>query len=276
LVEKRGLKELERRVALVLAQSFSNIKFLEWTATKPEAASLKIEVDQDNSILVFLGYKGSALLSLDGEPFWSLDGYHKSVQVKKGRHEIGAEFTPYLAFGEKTQIHHGTPILALCDPVAYKLWIHCSMALELAKQTKDKEVASDLLDALTSSLEHAYFEAVTHEQLVLAGYLVEKFPKELVNTIPETSAVLKELGYREAATPGKWQEALSDLEERLHVLVEKYGKRGRILGIGHGHIDTAWLWPFTETEKKVARTFSVVSTLLDREPEFHYIQSMAL
>jgi len=150
------------------------------------------------------------------------------------------------------------------------------MALELAKQTKDKEVASDLFDALTSSLEHAYFEAVTHEQLVLAGYLVEKFPKELVNTIPETSAVLKELGYREAGTPGKWQEALSDLEERLHVLVEKYGKRGRVLGIGHGHIDTAWLWPFTETEKKVARTFSVVSTLLDREPEFHYIQSMAL
>src|SRR5881628_2560965 len=111
---------------------------------------------------------------------------------------------------------------------------------------------------------------------MLAGYLVERFPKELVNTIPETSVVRKEVAYPEAATSGKWQEAHSDLEERLHVLVEKYGKRGRILGIGHVHIDTAWLWPFAETERKVARTFSVVSTLLDREPEFHYIQSMAL
>lgn len=277
MVEKRGLKELERRVALLLPQSFTNIRFLQWTPKSDGvSATLDLEVNHSDSVLVFLDYKGSALVTMDGEAFWSLDGYHKSVSIGQGKHAILAEFTPYLAFGEKTAMSFGTPILAVRNPSAYKFWIYCSTVLDLAKQSKDREVSSDLFDLLSDSLEAAFFESVTQEQIQLATYLHDKFPRELVNTIPKRTPAAEQLGYREHATVAKWHDALSILENGLQLLVKKYGKRGEILGIAHGHIDTAWLWPFSETEKKVARTFSVVATLLDRVPDFHYIQSMAL
>ncbi len=43
--------------------------------------------------------------------------------------------------------------------------------------------------------------------------------------------------------------------------------------VGHSHIDTAWLWPITETWRKCARTFSSVLNLMEQYPEFKFIQS---
>lgn len=43
--------------------------------------------------------------------------------------------------------------------------------------------------------------------------------------------------------------------------------------IGHSHMDTAWLWPLTETWRKCARTFSSVLNLMEQYPEFIFIQS---
>lgn len=46
--------------------------------------------------------------------------------------------------------------------------------------------------------------------------------------------------------------------------------------IGHSHIDTAWLWPVSETWRKCARTFSSVLALMDEFPEFRFTSSAAL
>lgn len=48
-----------------------------------------------------------------------------------------------------------------------------------------------------------------------------------------------------------------------------------IVAIGHAHIDTAWLWPFRETVRKCARTFSNVVALMDEYPEFRFACSSA-
>lgn len=42
----------------------------------------------------------------------------------------------------------------------------------------------------------------------------------------------------------------------------------RVTGIGHAHIDLAWLWPVRETKRKGARTFSNVISLMERYPDF--------
>lgn len=42
---------------------------------------------------------------------------------------------------------------------------------------------------------------------------------------------------------------------------------------GHAHIDVAWLWPLAETMRKCGRTFSNVLELMDRYPEFKFVQS---
>ena len=44
---------------------------------------------------------------------------------------------------------------------------------------------------------------------------------------------------------------------------------------GHSHIDTAWLWPIAETEKKCARTFANQLNLMEQYEEYRFIQSSA-
>jgi alpha-mannosidase len=49
----------------------------------------------------------------------------------------------------------------------------------------------------------------------------------------------------------------------------------RISAVGHAHIDSAWLWPLRETVRKVARTTSNMTALLEEEPDFIYTMSQA-
>jgi alpha-mannosidase len=48
-----------------------------------------------------------------------------------------------------------------------------------------------------------------------------------------------------------------------------------ISAAGHAHIDSAWLWPLRETIRKVARTASNVTALMDEHPEFIFVMSQA-
>lgn len=43
--------------------------------------------------------------------------------------------------------------------------------------------------------------------------------------------------------------------------------------VGNSHLDLAWLWPIQETERKTARTFAQQLRLLEKYPEYRYIQS---
>src|SRR5712692_6699811 len=43
-----------------------------------------------------------------------------------------------------------------------------------------------------------------------------------------------------------------------------------IHAVGHAHIDTAWLWPFRETRRKCARTFSTALALMDEYPDYRF------
>ena len=49
----------------------------------------------------------------------------------------------------------------------------------------------------------------------------------------------------------------------------------RISAVGHAHIDSAWLWPLRETIRKVARTCSSVTQLMDDYPELIFAMSQA-
>ncbi|MEV7280082.1 glycoside hydrolase family 38 C-terminal domain-containing protein [Streptomyces sp. NPDC093111] len=49
----------------------------------------------------------------------------------------------------------------------------------------------------------------------------------------------------------------------------------RVSAVGHAHIDTAWLWPLREASRKVARTVSNVTQLMDDHPDFRFAMSQA-
>ena len=48
-----------------------------------------------------------------------------------------------------------------------------------------------------------------------------------------------------------------------------------VFAVGNCHIDTCWLWPFAETKRKVARSWSNQCNLLDRYPEHRFACSQA-
>ncbi|KAJ1565543.1 hypothetical protein HK405_012115 [Cladochytrium tenue] len=48
-----------------------------------------------------------------------------------------------------------------------------------------------------------------------------------------------------------------------------------VTAVGNCHIDTAWLWPYAETKRKVARSFATQLSLMDKYPEYVFTASQA-
>lgn len=48
-----------------------------------------------------------------------------------------------------------------------------------------------------------------------------------------------------------------------------------IFGFGNCHIDTAWLWPFAETKRKIARSWTSQVAIIEQYPEYQFVASQA-
>ena len=67
---------------------------------------------------------------------------------------------------------------------------------------------------------------------------------------------------------------------REYLSNEFYGKfceeqKFSTVGIGHTHIDCAWLWTLKQTREKVQRSFSTVLELMRRYPDYKFMSSQA-
>ncbi|ANE45241.1 hypothetical protein SY83_01625 [Paenibacillus swuensis] len=111
-------------------------------------------------------------------------------------------------------------------------------------------------------------------------YVYAEAAKLLPDTDAAKLAIIRELhqvmddhGFGE---PGSWNDQNVWLDSELKLkerLASHTSAAGTMLMVGQSHIDTAWLWPLKETVRKVSRTFSTASTLLDEYPKFVYSQS---
>ena len=76
-----------------------------------------------------------------------------------------------------------------------------------------------------------------------------------------------------ADEPETWPDASAILAP---LLASRNGARTHELAaIGHGHLDTAWLWPLAETWRKCQRTFSTQLALMRDYPEHRFACSSA-
>jgi alpha-mannosidase len=72
------------------------------------------------------------------------------------------------------------------------------------------------------------------------------------------------------------EKVLGSAWEELGPDVYKEGpKNAKIWGIGHCHIDTAWLWPYSVTQQKVARSWASQVDLMERYDEHRFAASSA-
>ncbi|BFH72069.1 alpha-mannosidase [Sulfurisphaera javensis] len=249
----RSEKEIFQRLSYILATSFTKIERLSWNGN-----SISLNNEDDNSFLLVADYSGSALIKLNSKPYFSLDGYHNYFPLPKGEIKIEAEFSPFKAFGERVEISYGTPYKFVRNDSAFIFWLYGISLLELSKYFERDEI----LKILSEALKFVPFVGVSADQLYLASKVYDKFPTYLLS-----------YGYsnKEEYTTD-YTEAINFLKEKLKEL--NY-KRGIVYAIGHAHTDTAWLWNFDETRRKIARTFSTVLSLMEKY-DFVFMQSMAI
>ena len=75
---------------------------------------------------------------------------------------------------------------------------------------------------------------------------------------------------------------LASLEHCASLLDECKTKAGEgtidheITAVGHCHIDTAWLWPYKETRRKIARSWSSQLHLMDLYPDWKFVASQTV
>lgn len=67
---------------------------------------------------------------------------------------------------------------------------------------------------------------------------------------------------------------------KAYIRKNLYGKvsksYGTVVGIGHTHIDIAWLWRYKQTREKAVRSFATVLYLMDRYPDYKFMSSQAI
>jgi len=263
--------EVWARLVLILADSFKDVSYKEWTV-KSEHAKLDLDIGESDTILMVLGKRGSALVKLDGRPYCSIDDCHKVVDLPTGRHELLAEFSRYTSWHPKERMDFGVPVTAVLRREVYDFWIYSEKVFDFASNSADPELREDLVNLLLNALHEASFTGTTADQIALAKHIWPKIPPEFQF---EDTALSRDAGYRVETDTSRYSRATSTLLVGLAKLAQRYGKRGKMIGVAHAHIDAAWFWDFEETRKKVARTFSTVLNLMKKN-EFHYIQTTPL
>ncbi len=259
----RKENEIFSRISYILANSFYDIKYTEWNS---ENGNYFIELENtEPRYIIITDYMGSALIKINSKPYYALDGYHNTFPLPLGRIKIEALFSPYRTFGEKIQVNPGKPVTFKRNDSAYLLWVYANATLQLAKNSQGY-LKEKLMKILTETLSLSPFVSVSRDQLFLASEYRREFPNYLLD-------FSHEMKYEEYS--GNYENALRYLREKLSELRESFGKAGIVQGIAHAHTDTAWLWNFDETRRKIARTFSTVLSLMSKY-DFHYIQSMAI
>lgn len=128
----------------------------------------------------------------------------------------------------------------------------------------DKAVRDCVFD-LATVLQMAHLPSDDFLALKAHEALMSAFPYLIQDTLSATDEEIRESCRR-------MSECFAPALEKSH----GDRSRGEIGVIGHSHMDTAWLWPVSETIRKCARTYSQALTLMDMYPEYTFMQSSAL
>jgi len=205
---------------------------------KPVALSLPLGVSKSLEALSFL-YGPEALAYLDGVAYRGVDPNHQELLLPD--HVLDGEEHQLALHGwtgiKDERYEMGFPRLVQIDSPTRDLMTAAKTALEVAKQLPENNLTRvNLLNALDAA--------------ILQLDLREPLGSAFYESVHAAHRALKD-GLAKAGPP-------------MDVVV---------WGVGHAHIDVAWLWTLSQTRRKVARTFSRALRLMEQYPEFTFTQS---
>ncbi len=207
-----------------------------WDADAPKALTLPIGDAKDFS-------HPEALAYLDGQPYASADRHHREIMLPA---RVNDGQTHRLALhGWSGRGNYGRLQMKECavvqiHPPTRDLIAAARVALDVTKQLDDSATAKD---RLLNALDAAFVILDTRDPLGSDAFY-ESVPAAL-------DALIR--GIELAGAP-------MDVD---------------IIGVGHAHIDVAWLWTLDQTVRKAGRTFSNVLRLMEDFPDYRFSQSQA-
>ena len=184
-----------------------------------------------------------SLLYVNGKPYQGVDGNHKEVffNIKETGRELELRFRIWSGLNGGGRPREMT------------------MSIDRAEFGVLDTAADDFYYLAMAALEtHELLDENNEYKSYILNQLVEAF--RLVDfTNKNSEAYYKSL-----------QTALDYLRDRF----KGQGKPGvNVTMLGHTHIDVAWLWRLRHTREKTARSFSTVNRLMEKYPEYIFIQT---
>ena len=184
-----------------------------------------------------------SLLYVNGKPYQGVDGNHKEVffNLKETGRELELSFRIWSGLNGGGRPREMT------------------MSIDRAEFGVLDTAADDFYYLAMAALEtHELLDENNEYKSYILNQLVEAF--RLVDfTNKNSEAYYKSL-----------QTALDYLRDRF----KGQGKPGvNVTMLGHTHIDVAWLWRLRHTREKTARSFSTVNRLMEKYPEYIFIQT---
>jgi alpha-mannosidase len=185
-----------------------------------------------------------SLLYVNGKPYQGVDSNHMEV------------FLPAESVGEELDF-------------SFRLW----SGLEGGGEPQEQE--HQLVKAELAWLDEKA------DDLYYSGRAVLETAQTLQENQPERHDLLKAVNRAflliDWSRPGSeaFYASVHEASEALREEISKWEKRHAVTVrcIGHTHIDVAWLWRLTHTREKSARSFSTVLRLMEKYPEYVFLQT---
>lgn len=218
-----------------------------WIKTKLDIPSS----EEDILLLIDLGKTGAgnnsgfeSLLFIDSKPYQAVDKNHQEIFIDK--------------------CYYGQTI-----EIALKLWT----GLEGGGVRKMQSHKFKRGDQVILDLYCDHFFYLTDALCKTLEELDDTNPqKHIINNLMKNSFKLIDWSYPRS------QEFYDSIRRAYQLLEDELAKTKEdsiinFTAIGHTHIDLAWLWQYKHTQEKAARSFSTVLRLMDRYPEYVFLQT---
>ncbi|HWQ16592.1 MAG TPA: glycoside hydrolase family 38 C-terminal domain-containing protein [Sulfolobales archaeon] len=236
--------------------------------------------------LLKISISGGGLLKIDNNIYQGIDHAHRIAHIPSGEHRVTIEASSRGLFGETPWVlHFDHAVAAAVNWKGFSLGIGMLEALRLAR-VSDNSLRKDLLEALWKAtlevdLVPSIIQASTVEMLLgdLKGVMEGRWDRRYIASvygIPVMGGAYSDIDDPMLGDADKIiDRSHTVFEEELNKLSRKYPKTGSIIMLGHCHIDAAWLWPYSETKRKILRSFANIARLADDGYRFTFAQSSA-
>jgi alpha-mannosidase len=237
------------------------------------------EMPEPLKYILMVEISGNGIIEFDGIQEQAIDGGHKYTVFNKPVKAVTLKIGTRELFG-KNQWHINIQSIKLIS-IDYNLFVSAINILQIYKSLKylDNNVKNKMLKYIYNNIIKLYkspnIMQITAANSIFPDNIGEMGIYSFISDIygyPVLNGKLVDIG-KSTINEKEW---LIVNEIINHFKGIDKPERGRAYFFGHCHIDAAWLWPYSETERKVERSFLNAIKIYNSGYKMHFAQSSAL